>query len=169
MRPVYQTLFGGSDSEPETMGNCYPACIATLLELPLEVVPHVYQMYPGQWVRAAEEMRAFLSGLGCTMLMFNWTEDEQGEWTRSAFEGWPVVITVQSPRGPWLHAVVGRIKGTGWELLHDPFPGQPSVHLERVVPDSFEVVLFNPNHGRPVHRNILPIDTTCDEEEPSCE
>lgn len=36
MKPVYQTKFGGSDAPLEEQGNCFQACIASILEIPLE-------------------------------------------------------------------------------------------------------------------------------------
>ena len=54
MKPVDQTLFG------EGRGNCLPACIASVLELPLEAVPHF--VLEDDWVGA---LQTFLEGLIC--------------------------------------------------------------------------------------------------------
>jgi len=43
MKPVMQTMFGGPGSKDE--GNCFPACLASLLEIPLEDVPHFHKKY----------------------------------------------------------------------------------------------------------------------------
>ena len=42
MKPVKQTLFGGVDDEIK--GNCFQAVLASLLELPLDEVPHFCQL-----------------------------------------------------------------------------------------------------------------------------
>jgi hypothetical protein len=39
MIPVKQTKRGGPDVPPEERGDCWPACLASLLEVPLEDVP----------------------------------------------------------------------------------------------------------------------------------
>lgn len=36
MIPVYQTKFKGSDAPKSEQGNCFQACIASILEIPLE-------------------------------------------------------------------------------------------------------------------------------------
>lgn len=36
MRLVYQTKFGGNDAPLEEQGNCFQACVASILELPIE-------------------------------------------------------------------------------------------------------------------------------------
>lgn len=41
MKPVNQTLFG--DTDGKLKGNCFPACLASILELPLEEIPHFYE------------------------------------------------------------------------------------------------------------------------------
>lgn len=40
MKPVMQTLFGTDPNDPTTLENSYSACLASLLELPLEEVAH---------------------------------------------------------------------------------------------------------------------------------
>lgn len=36
MKPVYQTRFGGLKAPFEERGNCFQACVASILEIPLE-------------------------------------------------------------------------------------------------------------------------------------
>lgn len=39
MKPVMQTKRGGSGAPPEERGDCLAACLASLLEVPIEDVP----------------------------------------------------------------------------------------------------------------------------------
>lgn len=39
MKPVKQTKRGGPDVPPEERGDCWSACLASLLEVPIEAVP----------------------------------------------------------------------------------------------------------------------------------
>lgn len=39
MKPVMQTKRGGPDVPPEERGDCWSACLASILEVPIEVVP----------------------------------------------------------------------------------------------------------------------------------
>lgn len=108
MKPVDQTLFGKVD------GNCLPACIASLLEIGIEEVPHFCRDYRDSW------FRAFL----------NWLEPKGLTAICWLGPGWPEgyaehlrklthIAGGPSPRyegNDVLHAVVMR----GDELLHDP-------------------------------------------------
>jgi hypothetical protein len=104
MKPVYQTIL-----EPPR-GNCFSACVASIFEVSLEDVPNFINNEPvGAW-------------------FFNWNEwlqqynlrvesfavpDGDLPWCPAWFIG-----GVDSPRGPWLHAVVYE----GQEMKHDPWP-----------------------------------------------
>ena len=46
MKPVDQTRFGSPD------GNCFAACVASLLEIPLEEAPNLMNL--DEWYRAFE-------------------------------------------------------------------------------------------------------------------
>lgn len=43
MIKVYQTRFGSDDVPVEERGNCFQAAVASILELPLEVVPNIQE------------------------------------------------------------------------------------------------------------------------------
>ena len=47
MKPVYQTKFSlfYSDGKRLTYGNCLIACIASMMDLPIDEVPNVYTFY----------------------------------------------------------------------------------------------------------------------------
>lgn len=106
MKPVDQTLFGGKE------GNCYAACLASLLELSIDDVPN-FCAHPGNWLGRAEEWTRKNHGL--TMLGFR----PKGE---GAFYCIPAVYHImagKSPRG-LDHAVVA-FQG---QMVHDPHPSR---------------------------------------------
>ncbi len=49
MKPVYQTKFGGLSAPPSEQGNCLQACLASLLEIPLEEAFDVRPYDDGCW------------------------------------------------------------------------------------------------------------------------
>lgn len=115
MRPVFQTRMGTDQTSPrEEWGDCWEASIASVLELPLEDVPVIVANPDPEsnwWVLT----ELFLSQFGLGIV------------TVSPFEGWfPCgvhLITGPSPRGNWLHTVVGR----DGEIVHDPHPSGDGV------------------------------------------
>jgi hypothetical protein len=116
LKPVTQTLFGAPDGPPELIGNCFPACMASLLELELDQVPHVYQLHP-ETEPAWEATLAWLRHHGHTIFCFEW-----GPWVHRSLLGALVLVSGQSPRGPYQHVVIGEVTADGWRLVHDPHP-----------------------------------------------
>ncbi len=111
MSPVDQTRFGIED------GNCLAACIASLLELPLESV-EIGVTTQRNWVRPMQDWLA-LRGLA---------------YQEVPFKGTPLfwmpptlcILSGPSPRlpEPYEHAVVGRMNGYAVEIVHDPHPSR---------------------------------------------
>lgn len=54
MIPVRQTKRGGPDLPPEERGDCMPACIASVLEVPIELVGNDHHAAP-HWFAAITE------------------------------------------------------------------------------------------------------------------
>lgn len=115
MIPVLQTLTipdGVTDPEAlpgEERGNCFQAAIASLLELPLDDVPHFVALGKDAWWTATEE---WFAARGVHIA-----------WQPICEHGWlplglPIMVTGRSPRGAWTHVVIYQ----DWELLHDPHP-----------------------------------------------
>lgn len=130
MRPVHQDLFGAPDAE--VVGNCYPACIASLLECDLSDVPHVYQLHRDNDA-ALTELLAWLQPRGFTIMCHPW-----GDWVHRWLNGALVIMSGKSPRGDWSHAVIGRITADGWSLVHDPHPDGTGIVGE---PETFEFIV----------------------------
>lgn len=107
MKPVLQTKFAtpASDREGgEHLGNCMQASVASILELPLEDVPHFAAFAEDWWPK----LRDWLDERGFMLVV---AEPELQQ------RGFCLAIG-QSPRGPYNHVVVFE----DGELAHDPNP-----------------------------------------------
>ena len=116
MRKVYQTKFGNPDGPEEKIGNCYPACVATILGKELHEVPHFYATGYEWW-----DILGWAKEHGYSLLPFDLPIPD--EWAQ-VFEGELAIVSGPSPRfeDGTMHAVVGRMTRKGWELIHDPHP-----------------------------------------------
>lgn len=106
MKPVYQTTFG------EPNGNCFAACVASLLEIPIEQVPefmHKDGKLNWNWY---DEFRDWLLQYGYTPLMLN--NDDPG-WI-TALKGAHYLMGVKGSHGR-MHSVIG----FNGEVVHDPY------------------------------------------------
>ncbi|AIZ01780.1 hypothetical protein ArV1_093 [Arthrobacter phage vB_ArtM-ArV1] len=114
MIPVDQTIL----HTEETVGNCWQACIASLLELPIEDVPH-FILHEDWW----EATKAFVS-----VHKPGWTIEHYP----TVFPAYQdpdhpeapthVIGSGQSPRGDFLHAAI--VDAVTGELAHDPHPSR---------------------------------------------
>ena len=101
MKPITQTKFGVDE------GNCFSACLASILEIPLELVPNFCVEYPSDWLNKTNE---WLDRFGLMIMgveincMPNW----DAYWIASG----------QSPRLDCHHSVVYRAD----RMVHDPHP-----------------------------------------------
>ncbi len=133
MIPVIQTVFG------KDKGNCYSACIASLLELEIDAVPCFVRDFRGKWY---EEAQRWLGERGLmTLRIVMPKEIKTGEDIR--FDPLPdslCMATGKSPRGEFGHCVVGKIYlGFNFQMTHDPHPdgcgiiGMPT-RIEFILP-----------------------------------
>jgi hypothetical protein len=115
MTPVFQTTFG------PTEGNCWQACLASVLDLPLDAVPEFAAgMGPGNadwW----EQTQAWLATRGLCAIEFTLRSQEPFV---GGLPDVPCIITCKSPRGDYNHAVVGCARQHKVELVHDPVGGE---------------------------------------------
>jgi len=119
MKPVTQTQFSFVIG-PEA-GNCFAACIASILELELEAVPNFVEA--DDWRSACIEWLR-RRGLGYVALDLN---KHAKLYIGNALAGLYCILDGPSPRSPGhYHSVVGRIGEhageVGIELVHDPHP-----------------------------------------------
>ena len=102
-----------SDPDNGVLGDCWRACIATILGLPGSVVPHFVRDHGDEWLEATED---WLVANGHPRLYYFPTRFPITDLLR------PFVILVgPSPRGV-AHAVVADAD-TG-EMVHDPHPSR---------------------------------------------
>lgn len=107
MKPIDQTIL----APPK--GDCLRACVASVLELPLDAVPNFCGDHGDEWFR---ELRRWSRARGLNPLLVHpdyLREDPHGV----------CVVSGQSPRGDWLHSVVYR----DGALAHDPHPSRAGV------------------------------------------
>jgi hypothetical protein len=124
--------------EDVTPGDCWRACLASLLEVPRDDVPHFIDLYPTE----GEEPHEL--GPRWWRESVRWVQQQRPGWTLAAWdrpEPWTpmysdeydgreplpmrVVLTGPSPRGAWNHSVL--VDAQTGELEHDPFPGGTGV------------------------------------------
>ena len=119
MKPVHQTQFGPLDAVD--VGNCYQACVASILELSLEAVPHfIAEGEPEVWW---PQLTQFLEQYGLYPLCI------------AAESMRPDVLGVTLPRG--YHLIGGNtpggsshtVVGLNGEIAHDPHPDKPGLEL----------------------------------------
>jgi hypothetical protein len=108
MRPVDQTLFGFEE------GNCFAACLASILELPLEAVPNFCANKEKHWEKEAQDWLIGHFGLS----MFTVRHNEVSEAFRDCY----CIVAGPSPRGidrdKEMHSCVWK----NGEIVHDPHP-----------------------------------------------
>lgn len=122
MTPVRQTIFDF------THGNCWAACIASILDLPLDCVPSFFPE-PDEHADWYRKSYLWLKGGGLSLLNITLPIPVPCELI---FPDCYVIVTGPSPRKPEkLHAIVGKLEsfythGIGHsfqiELVHDPHP-----------------------------------------------
>ncbi len=111
MKPVMQTKFG----KPE--GNCWAACIASMLEVGIDAVP-AFPVEDGKphWYDATKEWLHSEHGLDLLSLHVDLTKADQRRYWRDSKCYW--IAGGKSPRGDFQHATIFK----GIELAHDPHP-----------------------------------------------
>lgn len=134
MTPVDQTLIH------DYKGDCFRACMASVLDLKIEDVPNFASGTTSTddfWI----EVRAWLDKMNLTMIAI--TIEKAETLDRMYFEyNHYVILTGVSPRlrpdgSPKYHAVVGRTKGYGIEIVHDPHPDRTGL-----APGGYRFVRF---------------------------
>ncbi len=124
-------------------GNCFPTCIACLLELPVDEVPHIYD--EGRSGKQGMRMlRDFLKqrGLYYVELFYdNDLDDILRTFGHLAPEA-HYLISGKSPRGNHNHTVIAR----GGQLFWDPSPKVEEPALDGRCEDGYHWVGFITSH-----------------------
>jgi hypothetical protein len=106
MIPVDQTVMG-------KMGNCMAACIASVLEIPLEEVP---ECHGGVWVQRHMD---WLAERNLQLVNMPITSDRRKETGEAYFFYYGYcLLTAKSPRTEGYHCVVVK----DGAIVHDPHP-----------------------------------------------
>lgn len=101
MRPVDQTIFDSPH------GNCFQACVASVLEFELEAVPHFCDGKNPRWLLDLEE---WLLPLGLAPLLIQ-------------AKGCPALDTTYAlAGGPAERGVKHSVVVCGFDVVHDPHP-----------------------------------------------
>ncbi len=108
MKPVKQT----------TEDNCLPACLASLLGVPIQIIPnHSNKPY----LKQVEATQRWLRKLGHSLLYVpingNWRKRKT--WRTMAVPAWCIVGILIKNTGNG-HVMVGRVDRNGIKVVHDP-------------------------------------------------
>ncbi len=106
MKPIFQTTFG------KKTGNCFSACVASILELSLEEIPSFCVYYSPSI--SAEKFDKWLSEKNLFTILVKFNKNNPPNKKYMGYH----IIAGQSPRYNCTHAVVGY----GDKILHDPHP-----------------------------------------------
>ena len=140
MKPVFQEIID------EGTGDCFSACLASILELPIGEVPKFRRDHGREMMKAARKWCAENFGLSIITIQMEDLDDEEleGKDIRliGAVEKTPCIAGGKSPNlENCSHAVVGELDrhGMNFDITHDPNPsgkgivGRPT-HLYFLVP-----------------------------------
>lgn len=160
MIPVYQTIFKAGS------GDCFSACLASLLELPLDSIPK-FRRDETKEVSMMDAARTWLKErFGLSIITVQMAEEvETGTDYRiiNAFSDTPCIAGGVSPNNPGgHHAVVGVINDLEqFTMTHDPNPsnlgivGDP-VNLYFLVPMNPAKNIFRPGGYLHQFRSLRP-------------
>ena len=115
MIPVMQTVL--YQDKPRVYGDCMRASIASLLDLPIEDVPHFLQLAEGHVVEFYDLIEEFLEARGISVL---WQHELAYHWR----EGDPSVYHLMSGPSPRHAGVSHCIVGRNGHPYFDPHPDQ---------------------------------------------
>lgn len=104
MKPVMQI-------ENYPSGDCFRACLCSILELPIEAIPNFQQ---NEGANFDELWKAWNDKSPYRLIQV------QCETPEETFTDCAVIATGKSPRGNYNHSVVWR----NGKIIHDPHPGQ---------------------------------------------
>lgn len=133
MIPVMQTKTG-------LRGNCYAACLASVLEIPLETLPGFFseedegvddQEITNRWW---ERVRAFLRPMGYGVLNMSFVDPEH--WKALGWEG-HAIVSGPSPRLENAH------HATVWKdgvMVHDPHPDQTGIKKAEFIEFIYKIL-----------------------------
>lgn len=145
-------------------GDCWRACLASLLEVPMAETPHFVALFPD-----VDDELSEAEGPAWWRASKAWVEEVRPGWTIAAWDvpddwhpiyvaptGMPdrVILSGRSPRGDWLHSAL--VWDADGSLAHDPFPGGTGVVAP--YPDRIALIPRGPRPcgicGEPVYLTV---------------
>lgn len=113
---------------PEKIGDCFPCCIASILELPRDAVPHVYE--GDGWVDETgrvgmRRLQAWLKPMGYNYFELDFEAGWIDAWADAGYLDCHYVFSGISPRGT-RHATVAH----NGRMVHDPHPSRSGVKAD---------------------------------------
>ena len=117
MIPVDQTSLHRPGEPP---GNCFAACIASLLHVPLESVPQPVEGEVEHWASYWERLAPWLASRGFYMVLIDAGTAYESSALIAGHAESLRMVGGPSPRGTLSHVVVAR----GDEIAHDPHPSR---------------------------------------------
>lgn len=120
MIPVDQTIFAG---DPEgRKGDCFRACLASILELKSEEVPHFFELYGYGFSKQVKEWLKERYGISLVRVFI--AKDRITVWGAEGY----FIASGRSPRSttekPLEHAVVMLAEDNRISVAHDPHPSR---------------------------------------------
>lgn len=162
MKPVDQTRFSseGADAKlAEAPGNCWGACIASILEVPLSEVPdeattwQVGMTHRQSWRLFQPRVFEWLRHRGFTLVT---VPVKSVFFEGSVFDPY-CILSGPSPRIPSLHhAVVGQ----GTKIVHDPHPSRAG--LKEVEGEDWYYEFFVPIDSSRLKRHFRSVEEALD-------
>jgi len=127
MIPVDQTRFHDPEGKSPP-GNCWAACLASILEFRLEDVPDLADYWTPD-ASAAKVWNAYYDATIAWLAKQNlgFVEAHFDQYNRDLTDNAWCLIAGPSPRYPVFHSVVGR----NFEVVHDPHPSRAGLAGER--------------------------------------
>ncbi|WP_458317138.1 hypothetical protein [Mycolicibacterium brisbanense] len=110
------------DPASGTVGDCWRACIASVIGCPITEVPHFVRDHGTEWFEATNTW--LTAQCGETVLYAPgepWAADELSTITRRPY----IILNGGSPRGEFAHCVVADV-ATG-AVVHDPHPSRNGI------------------------------------------
>ena len=131
MIPVTQTkvVVFNSQGAAVQRGNCYAACIASILELPITEVPNIETLYAMDGTFYYEVLCKWLAHLGYEMTTDGRFGCFHGDRTKDCFieelQNQYYIVSGKSPRGIQ-HACIYK----NGKMIHDPHPTREGLVTE---------------------------------------
>lgn len=130
MIPIDQNILAinddGTDAEGRP-GNCYQACLASIIEARLDTVPHIVAL-PGDWYINVQ-LWTLQQGLMHTVV--DPSDRDRLAAIHAAGRVLGVIGAGPSPRGPFQHAVI--LDPETLQLTHDPHPSRKGLTEVQII------------------------------------